>query len=180
MRGRGRKQMLLLLAISRLYWQHIGPRARKALETLQREEEEGPRGGSFGRDDLESWLSPDVDAAPEDIRTGGLDYLRWLFLWSWKDLVNYQQSHPGWRPLIHDVFGNPFRPIAFDAAWRTDTVVSLAKHIYESRDFSTMPILADALQDAGCNHADVLDHCRDPKGAHVRGCWVVDAVLGKT
>jgi hypothetical protein len=52
--------------------------------------------------------------------------------------------------------------------------------MYESRDFSAMPILADALQDAGCENEDVLSHCRNTLLAHVRGCWVVDAVLGKT
>ncbi|MBY0458328.1 MAG: hypothetical protein K2V38_13385 [Gemmataceae bacterium] len=65
--------------------------------------------------------------------------------------------------------------------------------MYESRDFSAMPILADALQDAGCDNPDILDHCRNAGGgsgepaggssaeaaAHVRGCWVVDLVLGK-
>ena len=50
--------------------------------------------------------------------------------------------------------------------------------MYESRDFSILPILADALQDAGCEHADILDHCRGP-GPHVHGCWVVDLLLGK-
>ncbi|MFO0824049.1 MAG: hypothetical protein U0792_13205 [Gemmataceae bacterium] len=81
--------------------------------------------------------------------------------------------------LLRDIFGNPFRPITFDAEWRSDTALSLAKHIYESRDFHTMPILADALQDAGCDNADILSHCRDPQQVHVRGCWVVDLVLGK-
>ncbi len=81
--------------------------------------------------------------------------------------------------LFRDVFGNPFRPVAFDAGWRTDTALSLARHMYESRDFSAMPILADALQDAGCDHDDILNHCRDAKGFHVRGCWVVDLVLSK-
>jgi hypothetical protein len=81
--------------------------------------------------------------------------------------------------LIRDIFGNPFRPVAFDPAWRTDTAVSLAKHMYENRDFSAMPILADALQDAGCDSDDILSHCRDEKQPHVRGCWVVDLVLGK-
>jgi len=80
--------------------------------------------------------------------------------------------------LIRDIFGNPFRPVAFDAAWRTDTVLSLARHMYESRDFSAMPILADALQDAGCENDDILYHCRG-EGPHVRGCWVVDLVLAK-
>ena len=82
-------------------------------------------------------------------------------------------------PIIRDVFGNPFRPVAFDPAWRTDTAVSLAKGMYESRDFGAMPILADALQDAGCTSDDILTHCRDSHATHVRGCWVVDLVLGK-
>jgi hypothetical protein len=81
--------------------------------------------------------------------------------------------------IIRDIYGNPFRPVACDPTWRNDTVVSLAKHTYESRDFSAMPILADALQDAGCENEDILNHCRDPKQVHVRGCWVVDVVLGK-
>jgi hypothetical protein len=82
--------------------------------------------------------------------------------------------------LLRDVAGpRPFRPVSLFSAWRTDTALSLARQMYESRDFSTMPILADALQDAGCDSPDVLDHCRDPNGTHVRGCWVVDLILGR-
>jgi hypothetical protein len=81
-------------------------------------------------------------------------------------------------PLLRDILGNPFRPVAFPPRWRTDTVVTLARQMYEGRDFSAMPILADALQDAGCERAEVLDHCRG-EGPHVRGCWVIDLVLGK-
>jgi hypothetical protein len=81
--------------------------------------------------------------------------------------------------LLHDIFGNPFRPVTFPPAWRTITTVALAKLIHESRDFGAMPILADALQDAGCEDADILNHCRDVSATHVRGCWVVDLVLGK-
>jgi hypothetical protein len=80
--------------------------------------------------------------------------------------------------LIRDVFGNPFRPVAFDPAWRTSAAVGIAQTMYESRDFAVMPILADALEDAGCDSPDVLAHCRGD-GPHVRGCWVVDLVLGK-
>ncbi|VTU01204.1 Uncharacterized protein OS=Sorangium cellulosum (strain So ce56) GN=sce5710 PE=4 SV=1 [Gemmataceae bacterium] len=80
--------------------------------------------------------------------------------------------------FISDIFGNPFRPVAFDPAWRTSTAVAMARGMYESRDFGAMPILADALQDAGCDSGEVLEHCRGP-GPHVRGCWVVDLVLGK-
>ena len=80
--------------------------------------------------------------------------------------------------MLHEIFGNPFRPIAFPPSWRPDTALTHARQMYEARDFSAMPILADALQDAGCDSADILDHCRGP-GPHVRGCWVVDLVLGK-
>jgi hypothetical protein len=80
--------------------------------------------------------------------------------------------------VIREVFGNPFRPVAFSPEWKTDTAMSLAKQMYEAREFGAMPILADALQDAGCDSADVLNHCRGA-GPHVRGCWVVDLVLGK-
>ena len=85
-------------------------------------------------------------------------------------------THPA--VYIREVFGNPFRPVAFSPDWRTGTTVAIARGMYESRDFSAMPILADALQDTGCDSAEVLDHCRGP-GPHVRGCWVVDLVLGK-
>jgi hypothetical protein len=81
--------------------------------------------------------------------------------------------------LVRDIFGNPFRPVTFDPAWRTSTAVALARQMYDAREFSALPILADALQDAGCESAEVLDHCRGP-GPHVRGCWVVDLVLGKS
>jgi len=80
--------------------------------------------------------------------------------------------------LIRDIFGNPFCPVIFDAEWRTSKAVALAQGMYDARDFSAMPILADALQDAGCENDEVLNHCRAP-GPHVRGCWVVDLVLGK-
>ncbi len=82
--------------------------------------------------------------------------------------------------LLRDIFGNPFRPAKFDKRWRTDTVVSLAEQMYDSREFSAMPILADALQDAGCDNAEVLNHCRDASLTHVRGCWVVDLILRKS
>jgi hypothetical protein len=84
------------------------------------------------------------------------------------------EASVGW---LRCAFGNPFRPVDF-APWRTDTAVVLARQMYESREFGAMPILADALQDAGCANEDVLAHCRGP-GPHVRGCWVVDGVLGK-
>jgi len=79
---------------------------------------------------------------------------------------------------VREVIRYPFRPVAFDVEWRTTTVLALARHMYESREFSAMPVMADALQDAGCEDENILSHCRGP-GPHVRGCWVVDLVLGK-
>jgi hypothetical protein len=76
------------------------------------------------------------------------------------------------------IFGNPFRPVAFDPAWRTPNVTAIAQTIYEDRRFEDMPILADALEEAGCTSADILDHCRQP-GEHARGCWLVDLILEK-
>ncbi|MBA4067026.1 MAG: hypothetical protein C0501_25610 [Isosphaera sp.] len=81
---------------------------------------------------------------------------------------------------MREVHGNPFRTAAFEPAWRTDTAVSLARGMYEARDFAAMPILADALQDVGCDSDGILSHCRDPHQVHVRGGWVVDLVLGRS
>ena len=76
------------------------------------------------------------------------------------------------------VFGDPFRPAVVDRAWLTADVVALATGVYEDRAFDRLPILADALQDAGCEDADILEHCRQP-GPHARGCWVADALTGR-
>jgi hypothetical protein len=91
----------------------------------------------------------------------------------------------GWVPqslhslrLLREVYGNPCRLTPFSPEWRTDTACLLARQMYEVRNFSAMPILADALQDAGCEDDEVLNHCRNPQ-EHVRGCWVVDLVLDR-
>jgi hypothetical protein len=80
--------------------------------------------------------------------------------------------------LVRCVFGNPFRPVTLAPAWLTASVRQLAQAIYDDRAFDRLPILADALEDVGCDNADVLGHCRQG-GEHVRGCWVVDLVLGR-
>ncbi len=81
--------------------------------------------------------------------------------------------------LLRCMFGPlPFRPLAFDSAWFSPTVAELAEAIYEERAFERLPILADALEDAGCSHPDILAHCRQP-AAHARGCWCLDLLLGK-
>ncbi len=82
--------------------------------------------------------------------------------------------------LLRDVFGNPFRPFAWDPSWwrwNNGGLAKIALHIYEERRFEDMPVLGDALLDAGCTDEGILTHCQSG-GPHVRGCWVLDLALG--
>lgn len=82
--------------------------------------------------------------------------------------------------FLRCIFGPlPFHSVPFAPSWRTSTVLSLAKTIYDQRQFQDMPILGDALEDAGGASLDILDHCRQP-GVHVRGCWCLDLIQGKS
>ena len=87
--------------------------------------------------------------------------------------------------LLREIVGNPFRSLRFEPAWRTDTVVSLARGIFAERAFDRLPVLADALLDADCDEEQVLRHLRGTElgvkepPQHVRGCWVVELVLGR-
>jgi hypothetical protein len=93
------------------------------------------------------------------------------------------------RLLLAEVFGNPFRPSTVDQSWlrwNDGTVRRIATGIYEERqlpagtlDTTRLAVLADALLDAGCEDEALMQHCREP-GPHVRGCWVVDLILGKS
>lgn len=80
--------------------------------------------------------------------------------------------------LLRCVFGNPFTKPAFEKKWRSETVTALAEGIYADHAFDRLPILADALEEAGCDDRKMLDHLRG-KGPHCRGCWVLDLALGK-
>ena len=97
---------------------------------------------------------------------------------AWRALQFSTESRLFQLAVLRDIVCNPFRQVFFSDRWRTDTAILLASQMYESRDFSAMPILADALQDAGCENPDILEHCRG-EGPHVRGCWVANLVLGK-
>ena len=91
---------------------------------------------------------------------------------------NRNGEHAYLATLLRDIFGNRFRPVTLDPRWLTSSVLDLARAIYDERAFERMPILADALMDAGCDNNDILNHCRNG-GPHVRGCWVVDLILEK-
>jgi hypothetical protein len=83
--------------------------------------------------------------------------------------------------LFRDIYRNPSAPNAVAKsclAWRDGTVVKLARGIDRDQDWSRLPILADALEEAGCDDAGLVAHCRSA-GPHVPGCWAVDLVLGR-
>jgi hypothetical protein len=87
--------------------------------------------------------------------------------------------------LMGCIFGNPFRHVTVSRGWQTPQVVALAQAAYDNRilpagtlDTARLAVLADALEEAGCTDADILSHCRSA-GPHVRGCWVIDLLLGK-
>jgi hypothetical protein len=84
--------------------------------------------------------------------------------------------------LLRDIFHNPFQPMpTLNPSWLTwngGTIPKLAQAIYDDRAFDHLPILADALEEAGCDNEEILAHCRG-LGPHVRGCWPVDLLLGK-
>jgi hypothetical protein len=101
------------------------------------------------------------------------------------------QPNPTWEAqekrqadLLRDLFGNPFRPTR-STAWQAATVLALAQAAYDERsipagelDTGRLAVLADALEEAGCTNSEILAHCRGA-GPHVRGCWVIDLLLGK-
>jgi hypothetical protein len=95
-----------------------------------------------------------------------------------KPTLNYRPDLAKWeRWLALELVGpNPFRPITFDPAWRTEVVTTLARIADETAGFGNLPVLADALEEAGCDVPEILTHLRGP-GPHVRGCWVVDGLL---
>lgn len=139
------------------------------------------------RDKLETqygvafWL-PDLIRSDDPTQCNVLDFYLGGYTGEFYRWGGYRPLHPDHRGIalsfVHDLFGWPTDPIHFIPDWRTSTTVALAESMYASRDFGIMPILADALEEAGCGDAETLTHCRG-EGPHVRGCWVVDRVLGK-
>jgi hypothetical protein len=98
-----------------------------------------------------------------------------------RNLSTWGAERTAQAALLHDLFGNPFRKVAVDPAWlrwREGMVPKMAQAVYDEYRFGDLPILADALEEAGCADADLLGHCRGP-GPHARGCWAVDALRGK-
>ena len=165
-----RKLRLFACAYSRQFWpQFDDERSRAAVEIAERyadaraEEQQREKAWKEAYDVvIDAVAKSDFERAAIVVR---LDY----------------QFH-SWTPadvyLIRDVFGNPFCPVTISPTWLTPNVVALAKTIYDDRAFNRLPELSDGLVKAGCDNGDILNHCRS-EGPHVRGCWVVDLILGK-
>jgi hypothetical protein len=179
-----RKNRLLACACCRFIWDRIQPRYQRAVEMS-----EAFADGLVPRDELEKsleeasvhrlHLEPHQAAywacdpnSPSAMADG---VVRNLFQARLDKRISTQVAD-----LLRDMF-QPFRPRKRGKAApfpSSDTVLNMANAIYAERAFDRLPILADALEEAGCTDADVLAHCRGP-GPHVRGCWVVDLILGK-
>jgi hypothetical protein len=163
-----RKLRLFAAACARSRWDHLEMRFRKDIEEAER----------LARD-RELIASRGLRAAHNDARPA----LAAAFAATGAE----PEREVG---LLRDIFGTlPFRPVAVERGWLTwadGAILGLARAAYEERmlpastlEPARLAILADALEDAGCTDADILRHCRGP-GPHVRGCWVVDLILGKS
>jgi hypothetical protein len=175
-----RKLRLLGCAYCRRRWGRLRGPERHAVEAAERladqqasqeefldalREQLGPNTstGSF------TWLLWSLGGGPDHTMVEAVDY--------W-DRDGERAAH---ARLGRDIFGNPYRSVTIDPgwlAWNGGTVPKLARTVYDDWAFDRLPILADALEDAGCSDPEVLAHCRQP-GEHARGCWAVDLLLGK-
>lgn len=205
-----RKFRLFAVAAFRAVWERVSDlRSRAAVDAAEQYADDPNPAILYIVRDAAGAAFSEADAAfnetiPDTVVTAATTAAATLALESVMNFTEYAYQSPAWSDVafrlgddlvrdrngidlfelyhqfFHDIFGNPFRPISLDPAWLTSDVLALARGIYDERAFDRMPILADALQDAGCDNEDVLLHCRDANQVHVRGCWVVDLVLGKT
>jgi hypothetical protein len=89
------------------------------------------------------------------------------------------RHHPALVHRLRDILGNPFHPVALDPGWLRPPVPALARAIYQGQRFEDLPVLADALEEAGCADPGILDHCRKGK-RHARGCWLLDLLTRRS
>jgi hypothetical protein len=198
-----RKMRLFAVACCRKLWEFIrDERLRKATDVAEQFADAGVTASELRAAD-ESTAGLLTDPVRSDELTPGELSACWVASESAAEAAEYVLGHCSrkdfdvpykillwWRQkrkmatfqlcVFRDLFGLlPFRAVAFDPSWRTSDVMLLATGIYEEKAFDRMPILADALQDAGCDNEQMLLHCRDTSLTHVRGCWALDLVLGK-
>jgi hypothetical protein len=197
-----RKARLVGAAVCRRIWDLLTERSCQAVELAERYAD-----GEATTDELSAAHDAafDVAAALAEMGDATLDASR-AAAWAAAGAVHPHELTEGvtWEAadaggrgnecgaqacLLRDIFGDPFTPLPrLDPtwlAWNDGAVVQLAQAAYENRDLpsghldgSLLGVLADALEEAGCTDADLLAHLRSP-GPHVRGCFALDAVLGR-
>jgi len=175
-RTRKRKDLLVNCSFSRRYWESLRPDEQEAIETVERmidvrqvcEFRE-----AADRSTVAAWtVLRQFDREFAHRYASGLTEEMAIAL------DRLEQVSKELSRLIREVYGNPFRSVTLDSRWLTSTVIDLASTIYDDRAYHRMPILADALMDAGCDSEEIISHCRS-EGPHVRGCWVVDLLSGR-
>jgi hypothetical protein len=197
--GSGRQHRLFAVACCRRIWSHIpDQRSKDAVEVAERfadgqaTRKELAHARSEAEQAERQWMRQ-VNDDDSDLRCFGTNScllsagteVKWC-LRAWYDAAETKLSTGArWHDeqalacdLLREIYGNPFSPVQLDDAWLTSEVVGLALAAYDDRAFDRLPILADALEESGCRHPDVLSHCRSGE-PHARGCWVVDMILGK-
>jgi len=174
-----RKLEMLSVAWSRCFGNLLDDATRRMFDHAEEYADRGER--SFDQNQLQSLF--DCVRRHDGVERMAIEGLMMLFCVGPQDVLIGEDFDPRLRDdlahLVRDIFGTPFHPVEFDPRWRTANAVDLARTIYEEKAFERMPILADALLDAGCSDETASKHCRGG-GPHVRGCWVVDLVLDKS
>jgi hypothetical protein len=193
LRGRisNRKWRLFVAACSRRIWDLLREGDRRAVELVEQNAERLSDADGSDPSDLRTLLGI-VD--PEDFvyvspHAAGFTPVGWAAVILSAEAISARQCEPevcsaeirAQADLMREIVGNPFRPATLAPtllAWNDGAVPKLARVIYDEKSFEHLPLVADALEEAGCTDAELLAHCRQ-EGGHIRGCWAVDSLLGK-
>lgn len=183
-----RKLRLFACACCRQIWDLLtDERSRRAVEVAERFADGLARLEELNTVQEEAWASRGLTWVSRGVGAVGAwvaretmdnDVVGWVIRAA--DALNEKHVAGSSCTLIRCIFGPlPFRPVTLNPAWLTPAVTMLSQAIYDERAFDHLPILADALSESGCDNQDILSHCRKP-GEHVKGCWVLDLLLGRS
>ena len=201
-----RKQDLLAVACFRHIWHLLKTeQGRHAVELLERYAEGKVTSEQLAEAKEAAWQSNSEITHPEGKSGESPEVLALAAIglaYSFQDMMQRAADATAWVKvntpeatseeeekaqclIVRDILGNPFRLASINPIWLTPTVSSLAQSAYDERimpsgelDPERLAVLSDALEEAGCDNEDILNHLRSP-GPHVRGCWVLDLLLGK-